>query len=59
MVVIYRAAGGVSLNGKEYVLDDEGEPMLFNNEDEALEFLYCRGVTDAELEDIGFEEVPE
>jgi|TARA_R100001463_G_scaffold509_1_gene2292 hypothetical protein len=36
---IYRHLEGIGLNGKEFVLDDEGEVMLFATVDNAVELV--------------------
>jgi len=36
---IYRFIEGVSLNGKEYLLDDDNEVMLFDTKQEACAFI--------------------
>jgi hypothetical protein len=36
---VYIHPHGISLNGKEYLLDDAGEVMLFASKDKALKFL--------------------
>lgn len=40
---INRAPNGISLNGKEYVLDDDGEVKLFGSEKDAKQFLLKNG----------------
>ena len=37
--IVYRHPNGISLNGKEFVLDDEGEVMLFATVDNAVELV--------------------
>jgi len=37
--VVYRHPNGISLNGKEFVLNDEGEVMLFATVDNAVELV--------------------
>lgn len=50
-LIVSRPIGGVSLNGKEYLLDDEGEVRKFDNEDQILSLIGVRSVE--ELEDNG------
>tara|TARA_B100001250_G_scaffold289588_1_gene251371 strand:- start:1012 stop:1227 length:216 start_codon:yes stop_codon:yes gene_type:complete len=45
--VIYRNPEGISLNGKEYVLDDDGEPITFTSEKHAIEFLHGEGIDES------------
>lgn len=56
---ITRPINGISLNGVEYVRDENDEPIIFENMGKAKEFLakhgYCE--TDIENEGIDFEEV--
>lgn len=58
---IGRPINGVTINGLEYVLDDEDELMLFDSIEEAKEFLRENGIDDDEIEAEGieFEEVDE
>ena len=41
-VGIYRAIGGISLNGREWVLNDDNEIMKFNSHEDALKFLIAK-----------------
>lgn len=61
MVIIGRPLGGVSLNGNEYLLEENGEVMSFTTVQEAKAFLGQNGVSeeDIEAEGIVFEEVSE
>ena len=56
---IGRPIEGITLNGNEYVLDDDGELMTFDSEENALDFLKACGFTDDDIEeqDIVVEEV--
>ena len=36
---IFRYEGGISLNPREYILDDEGNKMLFDSADDALAYV--------------------
>lgn len=49
--VIYRAAGGISLNGKEYVLTDEGNLRRFETKEEIFELLEINN--EEEMEETG------
>ena len=53
MIEIARAIGGISINGKEYLLDDEGNTMKFENRETAFQFLKKNGLqkmSDEEIE---------
>lgn len=58
-VAIGRPINGISLNGLEYVLDDNGNEMLFCDRAAAEDFLHKHGYTDEDIEDseIVFEDV--
>lgn len=61
MVIIARPLRGVSLNGNEYLLDENGEAMSFTTVQDAKNFLKQNDVSeeDIEAEGIIFEEVSE
>ena len=53
-IVIGRPINGISINGLEYMLDENGDYKLFNTKEEAKEFLnsnFEEPLTDDELED--------
>lgn len=53
-IVIGRPIEGISLNGLEYLMDENGDYKLFNTKEEAKEFLnsnFEEPLTDDELED--------
>ena len=50
---IGRPIEGVTINGNEYVLDDDGELMTFDSEEDALDFLKACGLTDDDIEEQG------
>lgn len=60
-IVIYRPINGISINGKEYVVDDDDELVVFETESDARLFLSACGIGDQEIEEmgIGFEPVEE
>lgn len=60
-VVIYRPINGIGLNGNEYVLDEKGDLMVFETENDAILFLAACGIEEQEIEEmgIGFEPVEE
>ena len=56
MISIYRYINDISLNGREYLLDEENQILKFNNEKQAFNFLSNGGVEakdEEELEDYG------
>lgn len=57
--VIARPINGISINGLEYVLDENGNELVFDNIEEAKCFLSGCGIGEDEIEaqDIQFEEV--
>ena len=59
--LIGRPINGVSLNGNEYVLGDNGKPRVFSDMVSAKQFLAEKGLTelDIEAEGIVFEETEE
>ncbi len=48
--IIGRPINGISLNGFEYVLDEDGDEMIFESTTAAKEFLSDIGVTDEDAE---------
>ena len=42
-VIVSRPINGISLNGDEYLLDKDGNEIVFSSEDQALEFLVEKG----------------
>jgi hypothetical protein len=56
MISIYRYINNISLNGKEYLLDEENQVLKFTNEKQAFNFLSDGGVEakdEEELEEYG------
>lgn len=55
MISIQRAINGISLNGNESLLDEDGEIKLFRDKQEAYTFLRenggCEDFSDENLED--------
>lgn len=43
--VVARPIEGITINGLEFLLDDEGEMLLFESKDEAKQFLTEHGET--------------
>jgi hypothetical protein len=60
MIRIGRPINGVTINGLEYILDENGREMRFADKAAASAFLRGKGFTDDELENSGivFSEVP-
>lgn len=50
--LIGRAINGITINGREFVCDENNEPILFDNEDLARAFLKENGINDPEAEGI-------
>ena len=62
MIKVGRPINGISLNGLEWLLDDEGKELEFESKEIAMEFLREHGVdlTDEQMEDaLTFEELKE
>lgn len=53
VVTVGRPINGISLNGDEFLLDDENNVLEFNSKGDAYEFLRENGVdlTDEDMED--------
>lgn len=60
-VMIGRPINGISINGNEYVCDEKGRAIVFEDENDAKAFLKKHGYTDKDIEDCGivFESVDE
>ena len=56
MITIGRHIEGITINPLEYVLDDNGEVMEFDSEDEAKAWLRKMGVSEEEIYWMVFEE---
>lgn len=55
-VIVGRSINGVSINGLEYLQNDNSDVIYFNGITAAKAYLRERGVTDAEMEDMLFRE---
>lgn len=53
MYKIGRPINGISLNGNEYVCDENGKLMLFDSKEQALAMLYDAGYTDKSIDASG------
>lgn len=60
-VLIGRPINGISINGNEYVCDEKDRAIVFEDENDARNFLKENGYTDEAIEKDGivFEEVDE
>jgi len=55
MVIVSRAINGISLNGDEYLLDDTGKIIEFENKETAKDFLRKSGLSESEIDNLYFE----
>ncbi len=55
-VIVGRPINGITLNGLEYLQDEDGVPICFEDRDAAQKYLREHGVTDVEMEDMEFRE---
>ena len=56
MIRVYRHINDISLNGREYLIDEDDETLLFSSKDKAFEFLTENGIevnNEEDLEDYG------
>ena len=56
-IIVGRPINGISINGLEYVLHDDGRTMEFANEKAAKDYLLQKGVDPKAFESLIFEEV--
>ena len=56
-VVVGRHINGITINPLEYLLDEDGEPLVFETEEKAKEFLAEKGFTEEDMHWMVFEEV--
>ena len=56
-IIVGRPINGISINGLEYVLDDNDVEMKFDSQAEAETFLKENGCSDEGLEGFVFEEI--
>ena len=50
-IIVGRPIEGISLNGLEYLLDPEGDELLFNSIGDAKQMLSDNGIGEADLEE--------
>lgn len=53
-VIVGRPINGISINGLEWLMDDEDKVLIFDGEDAAKEYLGERGFTDEDFEEVVF-----
>jgi len=54
MISISRPINGITLNGDEFLLDENNEVILFPDKATALDWLHKQGVEDDEIEGFNF-----
>ena len=59
MYAIARPINGILLNGREYILDNDDNLMLFPSEQDAVNFLHSHGIDDVKMAACGIEVIPE
>ena len=52
MVKIAKPVNGITINGNEYVLDDNGKAKTFKDEKTARLFLHQHGISDQNIKDM-------
>lgn len=52
--LIYRHPEGISLNGKEYILNDDNTLKTFDDENKAKCFLLCVGYEEEDIDEYVF-----
>lgn len=57
--IIGRPINGVTINGLEYLLNEDNSDMLFDSKEDAILFLVANDYTDEQLEDFVIEEAKE
>lgn len=55
-VIVGRPINGISINGLEYLMDDEGAYKIFDDIDAAKKFLMENGFDEENLEELVFKE---
>lgn len=54
MISVSRAINGITINGDEFLLDDNNELLTFEDETIARKWLHERGVTEEEIASFTF-----
>ena len=44
MFAVYRAINGISINGREYILNEDGSIMTWDSGTDTIEFLIANGI---------------
>lgn len=55
-VIVGRPINGISINGLEYLMDDEGGYKIFDDMDSAKKFLIENGFDEEDMEELVFKE---
>lgn len=53
-IMVGRAINGISINGREFLLKDDGDIMEFPSVDAAKDFLIKKGYSPEEIEELAF-----
>jgi hypothetical protein len=53
-VVVARPINGITINGLEYLLDDDGKPIVFAGQQEAEAFLLSLGMSEDDMKNMHF-----
>lgn len=51
---IGRHVNGITINGLEWLLDDDGDIMFFDRKQDGIDFLHNHDITDEDIEDMRF-----
>lgn len=54
MIKVAKPINGIGINGNEFLLDENGYPVLFESIEDAKEFLLVVGCSEKELEEFSF-----
>ena len=54
MYKIGRPINGISLNGLEYVLDNQGQIKTFKTEKKAKDFMFANGITQEDFDNCAY-----
>ena len=57
--IVSKPINGISINGDEYLLNDDGSTMEFNSKEEAIQFLIGNDIPKEVAEEMNFTEVEE
>jgi len=55
-VNVTRPINGISINGNEFLLDDSGDPMIFDNQESTKSFLMENGIDKDDLDCFNYPE---